>query len=112
MPCHANLCKGRELQKLIDAQPWDQVIYMGDSTNDFCPSTRLQSKDIILARANLLLEKEIKLHPELVKANVTYWSDPTNALHIIQSVFGVMASTKTLPSISQPQTLQSLSSAL
>ncbi|KAF9343523.1 hypothetical protein BGX34_006654, partial [Mortierella sp. NVP85] len=52
MPCHANLCKGRELQKLIDAQPWDQVIYMGDSTNDFCPSTRLQAKDIILARAN------------------------------------------------------------
>lgn len=42
LPCEPNICKGQELQKLIDSQRWDQVIYMGDSTNDFCPSTRLQ----------------------------------------------------------------------
>jgi len=41
-PCAANLCKGQEFQKLIDSQHWDRIVYMGDSTNDFCPSTRLQ----------------------------------------------------------------------
>lgn len=112
MPCHANLCKGRELQKLIDAQHWDQVIYMGDSTNDFCPSTRLGSKDIVLARANLLLEKEIKLRPEMVKADVVYWSNPGSALQIIQSIFSVHATTKTLPSVSQLGTQQHLAPAL
>ncbi|KAF9999806.1 putative phosphatase phospho1, partial [Entomortierella chlamydospora] len=98
LPCHPNLCKGRELQMLIDSQAWDQVIYMGDSTNDFCPSTRLLSSssllddgrgNIILARANLLLEKEIKEHPEMIKAKVIYWESPTDVLSIIQSVFAI-----------------------
>ncbi|KAI1294480.1 hypothetical protein EDD11_008117 [Mortierella claussenii] len=87
LPCHVNLCKGQELQKLIDQSAWDQVIYMGDSTNDFCPSTRLQSRDIVLARANLLLEENIKLHPEMLKAKVIYWESPKHALEIIQSIF-------------------------
>ncbi|KAF9917513.1 putative phosphatase phospho1 [Lobosporangium transversale] len=90
-PCHVNLCKGRELQKLMDAQEWDQVIYMGDSTNDFCPSARLLKErgDIVLARANLLLEKNIKEHPELVKAKVIYWESPQHAFEIIKSIFNV-----------------------
>ncbi|KAI7816528.1 phosphatase phospho-type [Gamsiella multidivaricata] len=91
LPCHPNLCKGHELQKLIDAQSWDQVIYMGDSTNDFCPSTRLQTEDLVLARASLLLEKEIRLHPELVRAKVLYWESPKDALAKIQSVFDLVA---------------------
>ncbi|KAG0242745.1 phosphatase phospho-type [Mortierella sp. GBAus27b] len=110
LPCHANLCKGCELQKLIDSRHWDQVIYMGDSTNDFCPSTRLSSKDVVLARSNLLLEKEIKLHPEMVKAEVLYWNNPSNALQIIQSVFGVAS--KPLPSASQSKAHQYLTSTL
>ncbi|KAF9115904.1 hypothetical protein BGX27_005785 [Mortierella sp. AM989] len=102
LPCHPNLCKGRELQKLIDAQTWDQVIYMGDSTNDFCPSTRLSSSDyhgrgdLILARANLLLEKEIQEHPEMIKAKVIYWDSPKDVLSITQSVFSI-PSTKHVP---------------
>ncbi|KAF9347141.1 hypothetical protein BGX26_001366 [Mortierella sp. AD094] len=109
LPCHPNLCKGRELQKLIDSQAWDQVIYMGDSTNDFCPSTRLLSSsssptsdnnhgcgNLILARANLLLEKEIKEHPEMIKAKVIYWDSPKGVLSIIQSVSAI-PSTKPLP---------------
>ncbi|KAG0005116.1 hypothetical protein BGZ65_011953 [Modicella reniformis] len=114
MPCHENLCKGRELQKLIDSQLWDQVIYMGDSTNDFCPSTRLHSKDVVLARANLLLEKEIKQHPEMVKAEVLYWSNPKSALQIIQSIFGIVVSrtTTSLPSATQAKPQAYLTSAL
>ncbi|KAF9298598.1 hypothetical protein BGZ88_005815 [Linnemannia elongata] len=89
LPCQPNLCKGQELQKLIDSQPWDQVIYMGDSTNDFCPSTRLQSRDIVLARADLLLEKHIKMHLDMVKAQVIYWQSPADVLTITQNLFDV-----------------------
>ncbi|KAF9130731.1 putative phosphatase phospho1 [Mortierella sp. 14UC] len=92
LPCQPNLCKGQELQKLIDSQAWDQVIYMGDSTNDFCPSTRLQSRDIVLARADLLLEKQIKLHLDMVKAQVIYWQSPADVLSISQTLLNVPAS--------------------
>ncbi|KAF9192550.1 hypothetical protein BGZ51_005347 [Haplosporangium sp. Z 767] len=110
LPCQPNLCKGQEFQKLINAQSWDQIIYMGDSTNDFCPSTRLRSTDIVLARRNLLLEKEIKENPQLVKANVVYWDNAKDVLWATQSILG---SALSLPpsanlsraTISGPQTL-------
>ncbi|KAG0281581.1 hypothetical protein BGZ95_001932 [Linnemannia exigua] len=93
LPCQPNLCKGQELQKLMDTQTWDQVIYMGDSTNDFCPSTRLQSsRDVVLARADLLLEKHIKLHLDMVKAQVIYWQSPADVLAITQTLLNVPAS--------------------
>ncbi|KAG0346579.1 hypothetical protein BG004_001380 [Podila humilis] len=95
-PCAPNLCKGQELLKLIASKPWDQVIYMGDSTNDFCPSTRLQSTDIVLARSKLLLEEAIKASPELVKARVIYWDAPAAALAATQAIFNCTAS-KDLP---------------
>ncbi|KAF9960462.1 hypothetical protein BGZ70_008607 [Mortierella alpina] len=100
-PCQPNLCKGRELQKLIDAQPWDQIVYMGDSTNDFCPSTRLRPHDLVLARAELLLEKAIKAQPELVRANVTYWK---SAHDVLQACHGIFNISSTKPSLSTAAT--------
>ncbi|KAG9319587.1 hypothetical protein KVV02_000612 [Mortierella alpina] len=91
-PCQPNLCKGRELQKLIDAQSWDQIVYMGDSTNDFCPSTHLRPHDIVLARAELLLEKAIKAQPELIKANVTYWKSAQDVLQACNGIFNISSS--------------------
>ncbi|KAF9957450.1 hypothetical protein BGZ72_001827 [Mortierella alpina] len=88
-PCQPNLCKGRELQKLIDAQSWDQIVYMGDSTNDFCPSTHLRPHDLVLARAELLLEKAIKAQPEMVKAQVTYWKSAQDVLQACHSIFNI-----------------------
>ncbi|KAG0320670.1 hypothetical protein BGZ97_013100 [Linnemannia gamsii] len=101
LPCQPNLCKGQELQKLINSQNWDQVIYMGDSTNDFCPSTRLQSRDIVLARSDLLLEKHIKLHLDMVKAKVIYWQSPADVLSITQTLLNVSitADSKIVPAV-------------
>ncbi|KAI1307285.1 hypothetical protein EDD11_004535 [Mortierella claussenii] len=83
LPCEPNLCKGQELQKLMDQQEWDQVVYMGDATNDFCPSTRLRSHDVVLARDGFLLQNWIQeRRPELVKAHVVYW---TNALEVLNA---------------------------
>ncbi|KAF9198211.1 hypothetical protein BGZ49_001046 [Haplosporangium sp. Z 27] len=105
LPCQPNLCKGREIQKLIDSQSWDQVVYMGDSTNDFCPSTRLQSKDVVLARRGLLLEKEINENPDLVKANVVYWDNARDVLQATQAILGTSISTP----VSRPKLSEQLS---
>ncbi|KAF9427160.1 hypothetical protein BGZ76_002444 [Entomortierella beljakovae] len=112
LPCQPNLCKGREVQKLIDSKSWDQVVYMGDSTNDFCPSTRLQAKDVVLARRDLLLEKEIKENTDLVKANVVYWGNARDVLHATQSILGtssaVSASTSHSKLAEKLSTMESL----
>ncbi|KAG0200528.1 hypothetical protein BGX28_006433 [Mortierella sp. GBA30] len=92
LPCQPNLCKGQELQKLINTQSWDQVVYMGDSTNDFCPSTRLCPNDIVLARGKLLLEEAIRAHPEMVKAEVIYWNSPEDVLSATNAIFNTTSS--------------------
>ncbi|KAG0246197.1 phosphatase phospho-type [Mortierella sp. GBAus27b] len=107
LPCQPNLCKGQEIQKLIDSQSWEQVIYMGDSTNDFCPSTRLQSKDVVLARRDLLLQKEITENPQLVKANVIYWENAKDVLKATQTILG--ATTSFLTPLALPKTAEILS---
>ncbi|CAG8536029.1 16772_t:CDS:2 [Racocetra fulgida] len=44
-PCSENICKGHELIKFLSAHPneYDQIIYVGDSFNDFCPATKMSS---------------------------------------------------------------------
>ncbi|KAF9155161.1 hypothetical protein BG015_010865 [Linnemannia schmuckeri] len=89
LPCEPNLCKGLELQKLIDSHPWEQVVYMGDASNDFCPSTRLSRErdDLVLARRGLSLETRIKERPELVKAEIVFWQDAQDVLEITRDIF-------------------------
>ncbi|KAK3846336.1 MAG: putative phosphatase-domain-containing protein [Linnemannia gamsii] len=89
LPCEPNLCKGLELQKLIDSQHYDQVIYMGDASNDFCPSTRLlrERGDLVLARQGLSLEQRIKERPELVQAEIVYWQDAKDVLEVTRDIF-------------------------
>ncbi|KAG0290453.1 hypothetical protein BGZ96_006077 [Linnemannia gamsii] len=89
LPCEPNLCKGLELQKLIDSHNWTQVIYMGDGSNDFCPSTHLSRErgDLVLARRGLSLEQRIKERPELVKAEIVYWKDAQDVLEATKDIF-------------------------
>ncbi|KAG0293167.1 putative phosphatase phospho1 [Dissophora globulifera] len=114
LPCQPNLCKGQVLQKLIDAQTWQQVIYMGDSTNDFCPSTRLDTNDIVLARRGLLLEKEINERSELVHANVVYWNDATDVLRATEAILfnTLSSSSSSSSSMSAATTAASSTSSL
>ncbi|KAF9110501.1 hypothetical protein BGX27_006266 [Mortierella sp. AM989] len=111
LPCQPNLCKGSEIQKLINSQSWDQVVYMGDSTNDFCPSTRLQSKDVVLARGGLLLEKEIKENPQLVKANVVYWDNARDVLQATQAIFGAPSLSTSASHIKLAEVLSAMESS-
>lgn len=54
------------------------------------------SKDIVLARSNLLLDKAIKANPEMVKGQVIYWDAPPAVLAATQSIFNIPAS-KSVP---------------
>ncbi|KAF9389709.1 putative phosphatase phospho1 [Podila verticillata] len=105
LPCEPNICKGQELQKLIDSQCWDQVIYMGDSTNDFCPSTRLQSSDVVLARKGLLLESLITKSPELIRGEVVYWENAQDVLTATKVILEI----DSIPSISSSSSTTLLS---
>ncbi|KAB5596025.1 2,3-diketo-5-methylthio-1-phosphopentane phosphatase [Ceratobasidium theobromae] len=74
--CSPNLCKGLELSKFLEecGQTFDRIVYIGDGSNDFCPSIRLSENDFVLCRLGRALEKRIKNAPQgQVKATVKYW---------------------------------------
>ena len=59
-----NLCKGHILKEYItkracDGVHFDRVNYVGDGSNDLCPSLRLTSRDRVFPRAGYPLHKLI-----------------------------------------------------
>ncbi|CAG8602482.1 14090_t:CDS:2 [Funneliformis caledonium] len=87
--CAVNLCKGRELVNYLSLHPkkFDQIFYVGDSYNDFCPATKIN--DVLLIRKGFYLEKFLtsstfkrELNPKIV-----YWQDGNDFLKNIQLEF-------------------------
>ncbi|KAG9102716.1 hypothetical protein FRC06_001354 [Ceratobasidium sp. 370] len=71
--CSPNLCKGKYSEQRC-GETFDRVMYVGDGSNDFCPSIRLSEKDVVLCRTARALERRIKAAPAgQVKATVKYW---------------------------------------
>lgn len=78
-----NLCKGRIMEEFLKAQEekniiYDQVLYVGDGKNDFCPVLKLKEKDIACARVGYPLEAVLKKNEkdhvhQKVLARVCYW---------------------------------------
>jgi len=60
--CSANMCKGEELEAFLERHKpeFDQIIYVGDGENDYCPVLRLRSQDVVLCRRQKGLEKRIE----------------------------------------------------
>ena len=57
------MCKGKILSHLLSLIPsssYDQIVYVGDGSNDFCPSSLLRDGDFVFAREGYPLEKKIK----------------------------------------------------
>ena len=59
-----NLCKGHILENYLKEREQDGVVfshvgYVGDGTNDLCPSLRLQEKDIVFPRKGFSLIKKL-----------------------------------------------------
>lgn len=60
-----NLCKGHILDRYVQDRSqqgvtFNQIAYVGDGTNDFCPSLRLSTNDLVFARNGYSLLKLIK----------------------------------------------------
>lgn len=91
-PCTVNLCKGMELTKILqDRQHYEQVVYIGDGANDFCPITKLTSADFALPRKNFALENVIaQRHPTTInlQAALMPWSTGDDLFRIFSRVFG------------------------
>ncbi|SJK97511.1 uncharacterized protein ARMOST_00763 [Armillaria ostoyae] len=75
--CSPNMCKGEELDAFLTrhAPAYDQIIYVGDGSNDFCPILRLRSQDMVLCRSFRGLQRRIDKDGEKLglKCQVKYW---------------------------------------
>ncbi|KAF9975883.1 hypothetical protein BGZ73_000281 [Actinomortierella ambigua] len=96
-PCSANLCKGQELDAMMSIHDYDQVIYGGDGTNDFCAALHLRPQDTVLARSGLNLEKHIKSSSGQVKANVKYWQSTKDVLAYVHELCASSTLSTVLP---------------
>ncbi|CAG8474102.1 13877_t:CDS:2, partial [Dentiscutata heterogama] len=99
-PCSENICKGHELIKFLSAHPneYYQIIYVGDSFNDFCPATKMSSNDILLAREGFMLASflndtlpsshKYKNMNRRISPQIIYWKDAGKILEFINDIFG------------------------
>ncbi|KAF8904457.1 phosphatase phospho-type [Gymnopilus junonius] len=75
--CSPNMCKGEELEAFLSRKgvEFDQIAYVGDGTNDFCPILRLRSHDTVFCRTNRGLQKRIHKEGEEkgLKCKIEYW---------------------------------------
>lgn len=77
--CSANMCKGEELEAFLERHKpqFDQIIYVGDGENDYCPVLRLRSQDTVLCRRLKGLEGRIEKEgpKDRLKCQVYKWTD-------------------------------------
>lgn len=85
--CPKNLCKSLALAEWRRNGDYQQVVYVGDGQNDFCPMKTLGSKDIVFPRRGLTCDKLIQkaLESEVGFAPKFYaWTD---GFQIIDTLF-------------------------
>ena len=90
-----NLCKGHILDAHIDEArkkrntKFSHVVYVGDGTNDLCPSLRLRQCDVTCPRKGYSLVKEIaKLEEGILKCQVLPWDTGLVILEHITNLSG------------------------
>lgn len=87
-----NLCKGHILEDHIRKAAksgihFPVVAYVGDGTNDLCPSLRLKSHDYVFAREGFRLLKKLNELPEgEAKAKVVSWKSGLDVLNTLKQI--------------------------
>ena len=67
---NVNMCKGTIMRDVIAKGEYSQVIYIGDGTNDLCPSLQLSSNDHVVAREGRSLAKHLRKMSAEVKPQI------------------------------------------
>ena len=91
-----NLCKGKILHDYVEKKSslgvnYDCIAYVGDGTNDFCPSLCLDKMDIVFPRVGFNLINHIKKMEEeknlKIKAEIFPWSNGSQILEKLLSFY-------------------------
>ena len=71
------LCKENVLKDYIYRKnnQYDEMVYVGDGSNDFCAAQTLGMKDIICPRQGYTLDKMLQEEEEFISAHITPWKD-------------------------------------
>lgn len=75
-----NLCKGQIMEDYLKdcGKAFSFICYVGDGRNDFCPSLRLSSDDVVCVREGFSLQKyihQMEKEEYIIKAEVLLWTD-------------------------------------
>jgi pyridoxal phosphate phosphatase PHOSPHO2 len=79
--CAVNICKGKELLDFLAVNgPYDQICYIGDGLNDFCPGTKLKETDLFFPRNGFKLSSKLKneVFRSQIVAKVYEWTDASD----------------------------------
>ncbi|RZF32168.1 hypothetical protein LSTR_LSTR004031 [Laodelphax striatellus] len=92
-----NMCKGHVLETYISHRKNENVsfnllAYVGDGSNDLCPSLRLSNGDFVFPRKNYALSKKLSKHKSEIKADVHPWTTGNDILDVLQQALTSMNS--------------------
>ncbi|XP_039281243.1 probable phosphatase phospho2 [Nilaparvata lugens] len=84
-----NLCKGHVLETYISDRQRENVFFnhlafVGDGSNDLCPSLRLSHGDFIFPRENYALSRKLSRYEGEIKADIHPWTTGNDVLDVIQ----------------------------
>jgi pyridoxal phosphate phosphatase PHOSPHO2 len=89
--CSANMCKGEELEAFLERHKpgFEQIIYVGDGGNDYCPVLRLRSQDTVLCRRQKGLEERIEKEgpKDGLKCRVYKWTQAWEVEEYFQNCY-------------------------
>lgn len=92
--CPPNLCKGRELSRFVEAASvanagYDKIVYLGDGGNDFCPSSKMSSRDLCMPRRGHRFSEMLKDvgNRGQIKASISEWESAADVLNAIRPLF-------------------------
>ncbi|OBZ86898.1 Pyridoxal phosphate phosphatase PHOSPHO2 [Choanephora cucurbitarum] len=93
-PCSVNICKGKELEKVIERfggiNGINKIAYIGDGKNDFCPATRLRNTDVFYMREKKGLGRYFEQMPQerqRITSPVVSWTHPLTVLEHITTYY-------------------------
>lgn len=93
-PCSLNICKGIELDQIIERyggiERVKKIAYTGDGKNDFCPATRLRQTDAFFMRREKGLDRYLEQVPEektKIASEFVYWMQPQTVWELMPKYF-------------------------